>query len=548
MSSQRGERQLRIHSRLDEEQTSLDGLHAGETRSEESEGSGMNAASAFDPIRDAAAALGVTVRRKPNLADVLLVPCPRCGKSADLSRQDGGGWVYWCDCDSRWVQTSPEDLKRGWERQGLARSVTGPAEEEDSAPPRYARSDAGNAELLAALFGDKVRYVHRGSGWCLWNGKRWSDDAKRCAEQLALLVARHRLELAAYVAHDGTRADEAKWALRSENVAKRRDMLAAAATLRQLAVLPGEFDKHPWTLNCDNGLLDLRTGELRPHESGAMCAKLAPVAYDPEAKAPRWERFLQEVFAGDAELAEFVQRAVGYSLTGDTSEECLFLLHGNGANGKSTLLAVLQELLDDYACQADFATFTADRERQALRNDLARLHGARLVVASETSEGIRVSEAVVKSLTGRDRITARFLYKEHFEFQPVAKYWLAVNHRPRVRDTSEAFWRRIRLVPFEVSFRGREDKRLRDTLRGELPGVLAWAVRGCLEWQQRGDLDPPGRVLAATDSYRQEEDVLAQFIADCCLVGDGLHVPAGQLYKPNADWCESGGEDPLSQT
>jgi len=510
---------------------------------------------AFADLRAAAALYEVPVRRPPNVADVLLMPCPKCGRTAQVMSQtdmagNATGLLMWCDCAPRWQQVSPEILKREWERQGKRPLAAEAAEDvrAEGAPTRYARTDAGNAERFRDLYGNLARYVHQLETWRVWTGRRWADDVTGKVEQLALLVARDRLACAAALPDDYERREEAKWALRSESMDKRRDLLQAAATMPEFACLPGDFDRDPWLLNCENGTIDLRTGELRPHDPAAMCSKLVPVAYDPKAACPRWKRFLSEVFDGSEELPSFMQRSVGYSLSGNTREQCLFLLCGSGRNGKSTFVGTLERLLGEYARHMDFGTLTFEQERRgAIRNDIARLHGARFVGALETSEGVRFAEGVVKGLTGGDRVTARFLHHEFFEFEPEFKLWLGVNHRPRVRDSSEAFWRRIRLVPFTVSFKGREDKTLADTLAAELPGILAWAVRGCLQWQAAGDLLAPAAVQAATEGYRQREDLLAQFLADCCIVREGLWASARELYATYCRWCEATGERPVSQ-
>jgi putative DNA primase/helicase len=431
-------------------------------------------------------------------------------------------------------------------RFGSSRGQTAEAvlpKEGEEGLPRFARTDAGNAELFAELYGNIARYVHQLNTWRVWTGKRWADDVKGRVEQLALMVARDRLRAAADLPDEYERREEVKWALRSESVDKRRDLLAAASTMPELACLPEDFDRDPMLLNCLNGVVDLRSGELRPHDSKLMQSKLLPVPYDPKATCPRWLRFLEEVFDGSQDLADFVRRAVGYSLTGDTREHALLLLHGSGCNGKTVFLRTLLRLLGDYGASTDFATLTVDRERQAgIRNDIARLHGARLVTASETSDGVRFGEGVLKQLTGGDRVTARFLHREFFEFTPSFKLWLACNHRPRVRDSSEAFWRRIRLIPFTVSFRGREDKGLADTLAAELPGILAWAVRGCLEWQEAGDLCAPAEVLAATEGYRADEDQVERFLAECCLCSPEATCGARELYQAYQEWAQQGGE------
>jgi putative DNA primase/helicase len=508
-------------------------------------------AGAFTDLKAAAGLYGVRVQRKPNVPDVLLLSCPKCGRTAEVMEQSdsegkgSGELVLWCACNPRWERTSPAELKRQWERQG--RRPVGEAESEGVT--RYARTDAGNAERFRDLYGNLVRYVHQLEAWRVWTGKRWADDVLGRTEQLALLVARDRLLAAAAMPDDYGRREEARWALASESVRKRRDLLLAASTMPELACLPSDFDTDPFLLDCENGVLDLRTGELRRHDPAAMCSKAVPVAYDPEADCPRWKRFLSEVFGGSEELAGFVQRAVGYSLTGDTREHCLFLLHGTGCNGKSVFLRTLLAMVGEYGANADFATLTLERERQAaIRNDLARLAGGRLVTASETSEGVRFSEGVLKSLTGGDRVTARYLYREFFEFTPTFKLWVACNHRPRVRDSSEAFWRRIRLIPFTVSFKGKEEKGLAEALAAELPGILAWAVRGCLAWQEAGDLVAPREVLAATDAYRADEDQLERFIADCCIRKADATSGATDLYHSYQDWARNGGEPIESQT
>lgn len=414
-------------------------------------------------------------------------------------------------------------------------------------------TDVGNAELLAELSGDQMRFVHLrpkaapvAGWWRVWDGRRWADDEGGAAARFAHEMARERLRQAADI--PDTKAAEAavKWALSSDSTRKIRDTLEAASWQRALLSRPTDYDTDPYLLNVANGLLDLRTGDLHPHYRAAMCHRLSPVAFDSKARAPRWERFLAEVFDGNDALIDFIRRAVGYSLTGAATEDCLLLLHGSGTNGKSRLLAVLGALLGDYALATDFATFTLQREKQAaIRNDIARLAGARLVTASETSDGLRFSEGVLKQLTGGDRVAARFLNQEFFEFTIQAKFWLSCNHRPRVHDSSEAFWRRIRLVPFTVSFRGREDKHLLPALLSELPGILTWAVAGCLEWQAADDLLAPPEVVAATSSYQVDEDTVGRFLADCCEISPDAESTTAALYAAYRSWSEGNAERPM---
>jgi putative DNA primase/helicase len=270
------------------------------------------------------------------------------------------------------------------------------------------------------------------------------------------------------------------------------------------------------------------------------------VEYDPAAKCPLWETFLGRIMAGNERIIRFLQRAVGYSLTGLTREQLLFLLYGRGSNGKSTFLEVLRAIFGDYACQSEFATFL-ERRDDSIRNDVARLDGARLVTAIETERTRRLSEPLVKQLTGSDTVTARFLHQEFFEFKPTFKLWLATNHKPTIQGTDEGIWRRIRLIPFTVEIPAPErDLELGEKLLAESSGIVRWAVEGCLEWQRHGLMAPP-EVIAATTEYRTESDVLATFLDECCVVAADAKVTAGELYKLYREWADRAGEKMESQ-
>ena len=276
-----------------------------------------------------------------------------------------------------------------------------------------------------------------------------------------------------------------------------------------------------------------------------MITKLADVEYRRDAHCPRFEEFMLEIMGGDVQMAAFLQQWIGYCLTGDTREQVLLLLYGLGSNGKSVLLELLRELLGDYQGRANFAAFVEQRGDRP-RNDLARLAGLRLVSALEIGESARLSESVVKTVTGGDTMAARRLYEEEFEFRPQFKLMLAANHRPVIRATDFAMWRRVLLVPFAVTFDGdRRDDRLREKLVGELPGILRWAVNGCQSWLEFG-LRPPARVLAATSEYRSESDTLGAFLADCCRMENS--ESAGALYRAYAAWAGANGEQPMTST
>jgi putative DNA primase/helicase len=255
--------------------------------------------------------------------------------------------------------------------------------------------------------------------------------------------------------------------------------------------------------------------------------------------------FLDLIFDHRKELISFLQRAIGYSLTGDISEQVLLLLYGVGSNGKSTLLEIIRLILGDYALNTPFSTFLM-RDNETVRNDLARLVGARFVSSIEVKASQRLDEAVVKQLTGGDTITARFLYREYFEFVPCFKLWLAVNHKPVIRGTEEAIWRRIRLIPFEVIIPERvRDKKFPLKLQSELSGILRWALQGCLDWQDQG-LDAPEEVIQATASYRSEMDILGNFLAEYVVHTPGAKLGARELYEQYCSWCEKEGEKAIS--
>jgi putative DNA primase/helicase len=408
------------------------------------------------------------------------------------------------------------------------------------------RTDLGNAERLIDRYGRNLRYCHPWDRWLAWDGKRWAVDDTARVTRAAFRTVRSIYAEASREADDEKRKGIAKWGRASEGATRIREMIRLAAALDGIPVVPDDLDANPWLLTVNNGTVDLTTGELREAAPADLLTKLAPVDYDPTAQAPTWERFLDEIMAGDRDMIAFLRRAVGYALTGDTREQVIFILFGSGANGKSTFLETLACLFGDYASKTPTETLLT-RRSGSIPNDVARLRGARLVTAIEAEEGQRLAESMVKQMTGGDTITARFLRQEWFEFQPEFKLFLATNHKPQIRGTDNAIWRRIRLIPFEVSFPDDlQDKELGRKLQAELPGILAWAVRGCLEWQAAG-LGVPAKVVRATADYQSEMDALAVFIDDCCLVKPTAQAKVASLYSEYETWCSVNGERPLSK-
>ena len=455
--------------------------------------------------------------------------CPECDAPRSLSMTTAG-----CECTSELC-----DWKGSLEQLRAALDVEDPVGEAHC-------TDLGNARRLVARHGADLRYMPWAKKWLVFDGRRFAFDDDGEVVRRAKETVGSIYEEASQARDTAVRKQLASWATRSESEARIRAMIVLASTEPCVPVKSDDLDSDPWAFNVLNGTIDLRTGELRPHDRRDLITKLADVEYDPDASADLFRRFLEQITASDA-LAEYLQRCVGCSLAGAVLDHVLFLLYGIGANGKSTFLEVIRAMMGDYAKQADASSFMVART-DIVRNDIARLAGARMVTAVEADEGKRLAEAVVKTLTGGDTVTARFLYGEFFEFKPVFTPWIATNHKPVIRGTDYAIWRRIRLLPFTVSIPpSKQDKALGQKLLKELPGILTWAVEGALAWHEDG-LQEPEVVQKATRAYREEMDPLAGFLEDRCVFEDGAAVTAKELYAGYLSWATANGEKPISQT
>jgi len=412
-------------------------------------------------------------------------------------------------------------------------------------------TDMGNAERLVKLAGSRLRHVPQW-GWLAWDGKRWAIDEGKAREEYKRVVVpgiyQEVLEAARAQDMEMVRI-KSKWGLRSEEAGRIGAALHVAKSDAALERSHLEFDQKPWLFNCQNGTIDLRTGALLPHRQEDMITRVSPVVYDPAAECPMWEEFLLTSMGGNGALCDYIQRAVGYSMTGGTEEQVMFLAVGNGQNGKSVLMNTMKAIYGDYAAETPAETLVVRKNENNNSNDLARLAGVRLVTANETEEGQRLAEARVKGMTGGDTLTARFLHKEFFEFKPQFKLWLRTNHRPVIRGSDKGIWRRLRMVPFEVVIPDAQKiQGLEDLLKAEHQGILAWAVRGCLEWQ-RGGLRPPKEVLVAESQYKEHEDILGAFLRERCVVnqyGSGFTFMK-EIYKEYTEWCEEAGERAQTQ-
>jgi putative DNA primase/helicase len=403
-------------------------------------------------------------------------------------------------------------------------------------------TDVGNAQRLVALHEQDLRHAP-GLGWLVWDGTRWCPDeqglvmehAKNVVQQFALAMQGEPDE--------ESRRKMASWALKSQAEARLNAMINLAASDEHVRATLDQFDTDAYLLNVANGTVDLTPAGVKfyPHRRQDLLTRRANATYEPAAGCPTWNAFIREVMAGRPDLVSYVQRAVGYSLTGGMREHVLFLLLGGGCNGKSTFMNVVRQLLGTYASTAEFSTFLA-KASDSVRNDIARLRGVRFVTASEAGSGRRLDEALVKQLTGGDAVTARFLFREYFEYRPQFKLFLAANVRPIIHGADMGIWRRIKVIPFEVNFKNREDRDLEDKLLVELPGILNWALDGLVDYQARG-LDEPAEVQTASLDYKEDMDMLLPFLETCCICGESRSATSQELYRAYRAWCLANGQE-----
>jgi len=418
-----------------------------------------------------------------------------------------------------------------------ARSVEAPL------PETCQRSDYGNAQLFAELHGNTTRYDHTRKKWYLYNGQFWNLDKTEQVLHLAKDVARKRQELAMAVASDEERKKDLRWAIGAENLSRFNSMLSVAEAFDPIAITADAWEGGDWLIQFENGVYDLETATFRDGLPEDMNYQSTGFNYDPQATCPVWEDAILEMMDNDPEMVSFLQHAIGYSLTGSTREQCLFILTGYGCNGKSVVLDTLLHLLHEYGMNSPFSAFEVKNNEQS--NELARLVGARLVSSSESSQTRKLNEERIKMITGGDKVTARFLYQEHFTYTPKFKLWFAVNTLPEIRGTDNGIWRRIKVIPFDVSFKGREDFELTDKLLKELPGIMNWAIRGAHLWIKNG-LPEPHRVKSATNEYRSESDIVAVFLDEKVIKNPAQSVKASKLYATFRDHCIRSGQHAMS--
>lgn len=406
-------------------------------------------------------------------------------------------------------------------------------------------TDLGNAIRLFKAFGDKIRYCYQWDSWFIWNEKHWLKDKTGEIFRLAKKTVYGIYQEATKVRDEELRKELARHAIRSESKMRMEAFVSLTRSEEGIPIIPDQIDTDPWKLNVLNGTINLKTGKLLPHQKEDLITKIIPVEYHSNASCPIWLAFLNKIMKGNQNLISFLKQAVGYSLTGDVSEQVLFFLYGTGANGKSKFLEAILGITGAYGIQA-VPDLLMLKHYESHPTGLADLLGRRFVSTIETEEGKRMAESLVKQMTGGDRLKARFMRQDFFEFQPNFKLWLAANHKPIIKGTDYAIWRRIRLIPFEVTLsKSEQDKKMGEKLKSEYPGILRWAVEGCLEWQSNG-LEEPSEVIKATKSYQEEMDVLGRFLKEETVQEPQTQVQASVLSNRFKQWCEENGESLIS--
>lgn len=415
----------------------------------------------------------------------------------------------------------------------------------------YTFDDMGNAERFVDLFGENVRYCYTEKKWYFYNSMRWSVDnlgvilrmADKCVEAMK---AEAKLYLQADEESGGDMAKAFEKHMKSSRSNKSKKAMLNEIE-HHLPILPIQMDRYKMALNTPSGIINLKNGDIKAHNPEYYFTKITSVDCAEAADCPRWLAFLNDIFAGDKDLIRYIQKAVGYSLTGSTAEQCAFFLYGTGRNGKSTFIDVIRDVFGDYAANIQPETIMVkSSQSNAINSDIARLKGARLVTSVEPNEGVRLNEGLLKQLTGDDTVTARKLYSEEFEFKPEFKLWMATNHKPIIRGTDTGIWRRIHMIPFDVQIpEDKVDKNLTHKLKAEMTGIFKWCIDGCLMWQREG-LQMPAAVLKSVREYRREMDVISAFIEDKCTL-EGT-VQASTLYAAYASWADSNNEYCMSNT
>jgi putative DNA primase/helicase len=414
----------------------------------------------------------------------------------------------------------------------------------------YSYDDTGNAKRFKDTYGEVVRYSYIRKNWYFFDGKIWIIDQQGMVKTLVDRAVESMKDEPVYVP-PGADEDEIKKGF-NKHVKNSRSSRGKTNMIKEsehlLPIQPHEFDSDPDLFNVQNGYLDLRTGKLHEHDKNKFFTKISSVEYTDKIDCPLWMEFLNQIFNNDQSLIEYMQRAIGYSLSGSTEEQMMFILYGNGRNGKSVFLDIITEIFGNYTTNIQPQTIMVKQQSSGANSDIARLNAARLVTTTEPNEGVRLDEGLVKQLTGGDKVTARFLYENEFDFIPQFKLWMATNHKPIIRGTDDGIWRRMAIIPFTVQIpEHKVDKRLKHKLRRELMAILNWAVEGYMKWRADG-LNEPQCIKAQRKEYRSEMDVIEAFIEECCRRDERSKEKAKTLYQAYREWASENGQYMMSST
>lgn len=436
----------------------------------------------------------------------------------------------------------PEFVEEDTEADRAAEEMVGRDEVPDSESGKDRDTELANAEEVVRLFGADIHFNADTGRFIDFDGRCWCDDETGYVARCAKTVAKASMQRL----HGLLDAkSEIKFRSRVESAAGINGVIALLKTEPGITVGATQLDAADYLLPCDNGVLDLsgRDARLRPHRREDLLTRCLATPYHPAADAPTWEAFLQRAMNGNTEMIAYLQRIFGLCLTGAANVHELFILYGSGANGKSVFCDTMLGLLGKFGGVAPESLLIARNGQTEHPTEIASLKGKRAVIASETESGATLRLQLVKRLTGDSTLTGRYMRQDYFEFLRTHKMLLVTNNRPRLTEDTDAVWRRLRIIPFTVVIPPKaRDPNLIDKLKSEYPGILAWAVRGCLDWQRHG-MQPPAEVLIATDDYRAESDDLADFFADKCVVGsDSFRVPRSELFTAYTTWAKASNE------
>lgn len=414
----------------------------------------------------------------------------------------------------------------------------------------YSYDDTGNAQRFTDLFGEFVRYSYVRKNWFYYDGKLWQLDQLGKTKSLVDKVLEEMKKEPVLKSDEVSEEDAIKNKQRHIKYSRgsngKNNMLKESQHL--LPVSPDAFDNDTHLLNVQNGYIDLKTGELHEHDKEKYFTKISSVEYTDTIDCPLWIEFLNQIFDGNQDLIDYMQRAVGYSLSGSTEEQMMFILHGFGRNGKSVFLDIITEMLGTYTTNIQPQSIMVKHQTNSASPDIAKLDGARFVTTTEPNDGMRFDEGLIKQLTGGDKVTARFLHENEFEFTPQFKLWMATNHKPIIRGTDDGIWRRMAIIPFTVQIPlSKVDRNLKYKLRREMTAILNWAVEGYAEWQRIG-LAEPQTVKDQRGDYRKEMDPIETFIDECCVRDEGERVKASDLYSIYNSWAQENRQYQMSST